>query len=68
MYIKYAIDNRGAEKKQDTEDPLYKTTRILQYIMKFIIRSRVLFANLNDDKDKVLFETSIEGKFLFGVT
>lgn len=40
---------------------LYKTTKNLQYIMKFIIRSRILFANLNDDKDRLLFETSLEG-------
>lgn len=28
--------------------------------MKFIIRSRILFAEMNDDKDRILFESSLE--------
>lgn len=47
--------------EKSSEKLLYRTTRSLQYIMKFIIRSRILFANLNDDKDRVLFESSLEG-------
>lgn len=30
--------------------------------MKFIIRSRILFAKLNDDRDQDMFEASLEGK------
>lgn len=41
---------------------MYKTTKNLQYIIKFIIRSRILFAKLNDDRDRALFEASLEGK------
>lgn len=41
---------------------LFKTTKNLQYIMKFIIRSRILFAKLNDDRDQDMFEASLEGK------
>lgn len=29
--------------------------------MKFVIRSRILFAKLNDDKDQDRFEASLEG-------
>lgn len=43
-----------------SEKKLYKTIKNLQYIMKFIIRSRILFANLNDDRDKFMFETRLE--------
>lgn len=36
----------------------------LQYIMKFVIRSRILFAKLNDDRDQDMFEASLEGTFI----
>lgn len=32
--------------------------------MKFIIRSRILFAKLNDDRDRDIFEASLEGKYI----
>lgn len=31
--------------------------------MKFVIRSRILFAKLNDDRDQDMFERSLEGNF-----
>lgn len=51
--------DQGGEGK-DSEYLLYKTTKHLQYVMKFIIQSRILFANLNGDKDRNLFESSLE--------
>lgn len=48
-----------AEEKQ-IESCLFKTTKNLPYIMKFIIRSRTLFANLNGDKDRTYFEQSLD--------
>ncbi|KAJ6638701.1 Dedicator of cytokinesis protein 1 [Pseudolycoriella hygida] len=68
-HIKNAINNKTVETEIDNlvmtctnsnDDLLYKTTKNLQYIMKFIIRSRILFAEMNDDKDRVLFESSLE--------
>ncbi|XP_059611933.1 dedicator of cytokinesis protein 1 isoform X1 [Phlebotomus argentipes] len=44
----------------EMEGLLYKITKNLQYIMKFIIRSRILFADLNDNKDRVFFEQSLD--------
>ncbi|KAG5670986.1 hypothetical protein PVAND_001211 [Polypedilum vanderplanki] len=48
----------------DNENPaekkLYKTIKNLQYIMKFIIRSRLLYAKLYQDHDQYSFETSLE--------
>lgn len=32
--------------------------------MKFVIRSRILFAKLNDDRDQDMFEASLEGNFI----
>ncbi|XP_037029968.1 dedicator of cytokinesis protein 1 isoform X7 [Bradysia coprophila] len=64
-HIKNAINNKPTETEFDlctnsNDDLLYKTTKNLQYIMKFIIRSRILFAEMNDVKDRVLFESSLE--------
>lgn len=68
-HIKNAINNKAPEAVVDSsvitctnsnDDLLYKTTKNLQYIMKFIIKSRILFADINDDKDRVLFESSLE--------
>lgn len=64
-HIKNAINNKPPDAEVDcctnsNDDLLYKTTKNLQYIMKFIIRSRILFAGMNDDKDRVLFESSLE--------
>lgn len=43
-----------------SERKLYKTIKNLQYIMKFIIRSRVLCANYFETHDKFAFETRLE--------
>lgn len=59
-HIRNAINNKTPE-----NELLYKTTKNLQYIMKFIIRSRILFAKLNDDRDQDMFEASLEGNTLF---
>lgn len=70
-HIKNAINNKVPESEMESfgcggneilssEKLLYKTTKNLQYIIKFIIRSRILFAKLNDDKDRHSFDASLE--------
>lgn len=54
------MDAFGLADEKSSEKMLYKTTKNLQYIVKFIIRSRILFANLNDDRDRQLFENNLE--------
>jgi len=39
---------------------LYKTTRYLHYVMKFVIRSRVLYAEMNCNTDYVDFATRLQ--------
>ncbi|KRG01267.1 dedicator of cytokinesis protein 1 isoform X1 [Drosophila mojavensis] len=39
---------------------LYKTTRYLHYVMKFVIRSRVLYAAMNCNNDYVDFATRLQ--------
>lgn len=41
---------------------LYKTTRYLHYVMKFIIRSRILFSAINDNSDHDDFANKLHGK------
>lgn len=48
------------ENDRPSERKLYKTIKNLQYIMKFIIRSRILYANMFEDRDKFAFETRLE--------
>lgn len=55
---KHPADQTPEEKEIET--CLFKTTKNLPYIMKFIIRSRTLFANLNGDKDRTFFEQSLD--------
>lgn len=62
-HIRNAINNKTPE-----NELLYKTTKNLQYIMKFVIRSRILFAKLNDDRDQDMFEASLEGKYAIEMT
>uniref|UniRef100_A0A8W7NFN6 Signaling protein n=1 Tax=Anopheles atroparvus TaxID=41427 RepID=A0A8W7NFN6_ANOAO len=66
-HIRNAINNIAKDRAasniyqlNENDEALYRTTKYLQYIMKFIIRSRLLFANLNHDKDRELFEASLE--------
>lgn len=57
------MESFGSASEKSSEKQLYKTTKNLQYIMKFVIRSRILFAKLNDDRDQNMFEASLEGEF-----
>lgn len=57
------LESFGGGTEKSSEKLLYKTTKNLQYIIKFIIRSRILFAKLNDDRDRDLFDSSLEGKY-----
>ncbi|XP_062554815.1 dedicator of cytokinesis protein 1 isoform X2 [Armigeres subalbatus] len=67
-HIKNAINNVSSERSSsisiyainENDETLYRTTKYLQYIMKFIIRSRILFSDLNQGKDRELFETMLE--------
>lgn len=45
---------------------MFRTTKYIPYIIKFIIRSRILFANLNDDMDSYAFKASLDSEFFFG--
>lgn len=56
------LESFGSVRENSSERVLYKTTKNLQYIMKFVIRSRILFANLNDNRDHHLFEASLESE------
>lgn len=69
LQIRNAINNKlteirvesfGSVVNESPDKVLYRTTKNLQYIMKFIIRSRILFSELNDDRDRDMFETCLE--------
>ncbi|XP_035891382.1 dedicator of cytokinesis protein 2 isoform X3 [Anopheles stephensi] len=66
-HIRNAINNISKDRAManiytvnENDEALYRTTKYLQYIMKFIIRSRLLFADLNQDKDRDLFVAGLE--------
>ncbi|XP_055631515.1 dedicator of cytokinesis protein 1 isoform X1 [Toxorhynchites rutilus septentrionalis] len=67
-HIKNAINNVACDRSSslsiyavnENDETLFRTTKYLQYIMKFIIRSRILFSDLNQGKDRELFETMLE--------
>lgn len=46
---------------------LYKTTRYLHYVMKFIIRSRILFSAINGNDDYEDFANKLQGKLRFHI-
>lgn len=48
------------ENDRPAERKLFKTIKNLQYIMKFIIQSRKLYAKIFEDRDRFAFETSLE--------
>lgn len=48
----------NSEKSSDVQ--LFKTTKNLQYIMKFIIQSKLLYEKLNGDKNQAYFEMKLE--------
>lgn len=43
---------------------LYKTTRYLHYVIKFIIRSRILYTAMNGNADYDEFANKLHGWFL----
>ncbi|XP_055923008.1 dedicator of cytokinesis protein 1 isoform X2 [Eupeodes corollae] len=55
-----AINNYEADEEKAEVRRLYKTTKFLHYVMKFIIRSRILFAALNDNSNVEDFENKLE--------
>src|SRR5699024_8424592 len=46
--------------KQNIESPNFNTVACMEYIFKFIVRSRTLFTIMNGESDKEDFETSLE--------
>lgn len=55
------VEESGIEENDDEhERKLFKTIKNLQYIMKFMIRSRRLYAELNRNEGSFFFETRLE--------
>jgi len=52
--------NLSEENDEEYERKLFKTIKNLQYIMKFMIKSRILFAELYQDQARFSFETRLE--------
>lgn len=68
IHIREAINagtanNFEADEEKAEVRRLYKTTKFLHYVMKFVIRSRILFAALNDNSNFEDFENKLEGIF-----
>lgn len=61
VVLKGHIDNacKGSV-DNNKENILYKAMKSLQYILRFIVRSRVLFSELYEGKDKYEFEHSFK--------
>ncbi|PSN51994.1 Dedicator of cytokinesis protein 1 [Blattella germanica] len=55
VVLKYHIDNANSSDNQD-KDLLLRTMKSLQYCMRFIVRSRQLFSELNEGKGQQQFE------------
>jgi dedicator of cytokinesis protein 1 len=51
---------KGFVSETSIGDKLYKTTKNMQYIMKFIIQSRILYAKMFEDRNKFAFETRLD--------
>lgn len=68
-HIKEAIDVNSIEKSPEAVEwderievkRLYKTTKFLHYVMKFVIRSRILFSALNANSNVEEFEEKLQG-------
>ncbi|XP_078717845.1 dedicator of cytokinesis protein 1-like isoform X3 [Lampetra fluviatilis] len=58
--LKYYVDNVQAK---DIADPLLRAMKSLEYVFKFIVRSRILFVQLYEDKDREEFEDSLRELF-----
>ncbi|KAF8795296.1 Dedicator of cytokinesis protein 1 like protein [Argiope bruennichi] len=56
VVLKYYVDNALQKENQET---LLRTMKSIEYIFKFIVRSRQLFAALNEDKGRESFEISM---------
>ncbi|XP_049862449.1 dedicator of cytokinesis protein 1 isoform X3 [Schistocerca gregaria] len=59
VVLKYHIDNASSTDSQD-KDMLLRTMKSLQYCMRFVVRSRQLFAELNEGKGQAEFETCLQ--------
>uniref|UniRef100_T1IIV8 Dedicator of cytokinesis protein 1 n=1 Tax=Strigamia maritima TaxID=126957 RepID=T1IIV8_STRMM len=57
VVLKYLVDNANVSEGQDN---LLRTMKSLHYIFKFIIRSRILFSQLNEGKGRQHFESSLQ--------
>ncbi|XP_054707947.1 dedicator of cytokinesis protein 1-like [Uloborus diversus] len=57
VVLKYYIESAH---QQEFQDILLRAMKSIEYIFKFIVRSRQLFAALNDDKGQELFEVSLK--------
>ncbi|KAJ9589857.1 hypothetical protein L9F63_017012, partial [Diploptera punctata] len=55
VVLKYHINNANSTDNQD-KDLLLRTMKSLQYCMRFIVRSRQLFSELNEGKGQQQFE------------
>ena len=61
VVLKYYIENAHDEGRHHS---LLKAMRSLEYVFKFIVRSRILFAALNEGRGQQQFEISIKQVFL----
>ncbi|XP_071039760.1 dedicator of cytokinesis protein 1 isoform X2 [Parasteatoda tepidariorum] len=57
VVLKQYVDNAGLKENQEI---LLRTMKSVEYIFKFIVRSRQLFAALNEDKGREQFELSLK--------
>lgn len=57
--LKYHIDNANSAESQDL---LLKIMKSLQYLVKFIVRSRLLFAELYDNKNESEFNDDFQSE------
>ncbi|XP_073969012.1 dedicator of cytokinesis protein myoblast city isoform X3 [Rhodnius prolixus] len=61
--LKEHIENANSPDREEREI-LLKTMKSLQYIIKFIVRSRILFSELNGGKDEEEFATSLKNMLI----
>nr|CAD7428798.1 unnamed protein product [Timema monikensis] len=59
VVLKYHVDNANSTDVQD-KDILLKTMKSLQYCMRFVVRSRLLFSELNEGKGQEQFEVQLK--------
>ncbi|KAK9502031.1 hypothetical protein O3M35_012639 [Rhynocoris fuscipes] len=61
--LKEHVENANSPDREEREI-LLKTMKSLQYIMKFIVRSRILFSELNGGKDEEEFASSLKNMLI----